>query len=252
MAAGARLPIHLFVSRHSQRDLPLFRSEGASDDELVAPGRRDEDADSFRVRIWQDVFAQCGGTPVYGGRYANVFYPDYRPKPGILAYAAELAQVRDGIGRLVYDARRNDAAAAIFYSPACYAHGMVAMKDDVYYNADDEQNGLFASISTALADLRIGSRFVSYEQVARGELDPQKTKALFLWGAMALSDAEAAAIRRYLDDGGRVIADSEPGLYDEHCHRRAAGPLHDCLPEKGSLARQSRQRQIHPLRRFGF
>jgi hypothetical protein len=191
-----------------------------------------DDPDLLRARIWQDVFAQCGGTPVYGGRYANVFYPDYRPKPGILAYAAELTLIRDGIGRLVLDARRNDAAAAIFYSPACYRARIVAMKDDVYYNAAGEQNGLLASISTALADLRIGSHFVSYEQVARGELDPRTTKVLFLWGAMALSDAEAAAIRRYLDEGGTVIADSEPGLYDEHGHRRHAGPLHDCLPEK--------------------
>jgi hypothetical protein len=197
-----------------------------------------DDPDSLRARIWQDVFAQCGGTPVYGGRYSNVFYPDYRPKPGILAYAEELAQIRDGIGRLVFDARRNDATAAIFYSPACYRARIAAMKDDMYYNAPPKQNGLLASISTALADLRIGSHFVSYDQVARGELDPKTTKALFLWGAMALSDAEAVAIRRYLDAGGIVIADSEPGLYDEHCHRRTVGPLHDWLPEKGSVVRQ--------------
>jgi hypothetical protein len=197
-----------------------------------------DDPDSLRTRIWQDVFAQCGATPVYGGRYSNVFYPDYRPKPGVLAYATELAQVRDGIGRLVMDARRHDTPAAIFYSPACYRARIVAMKDDAYYNAAEEQNGLFGSISTALADLRIGAHFISYEQVARGELDLEKTKALFLWGAMALSDTEAAVIHRYLDEGGIVIADSEPGLYDEHCHRRASSPLHDCLPEKGSIARQ--------------
>jgi hypothetical protein len=197
-----------------------------------------DDPDSLRVRIWQDVFAQRGATPVYGGRAANVFYPDYRPKPGILAYAAELAQIRDGFGRLVLDARYNDAAAAIFYSPACYRARIVAMKDDAHYSATEEQNGLLATISAALTDLRIGSHFISYEQVARGELDPQTTKALFLWGATALSDTEAAAIRRYLDGGGIVIADSEPGLYDEHCHRRPAGPLHDRLPKKGSLSRQ--------------
>ena len=188
------------------------------------------DPDLLRVRLWQDVFAQCGGAPVYGGRNSNVFFPDYRPKPGLLAYVAELATVRDGFGRLVLAARRNDAAAAIFYSPACYRARIAAMKDDGHFHAAVEQNGLLASISAVLADLRIGSRFVSYEQVARGELDPRTTPALFLWGALALSDAEAAAIRRYLAGGGTVVADSEPGLYDEHCHRRAAGALHDCLP----------------------
>src|SRR5208337_3772759 len=91
-----------------------------------------------------------------------------------------------------------------------------------------------ASLSAALGDLRIGSRFVAYEQVARGELEPRTTKVLFLWGALALSPSETSAIRRYLNDGGLVVADSEPGLYDEHCHKRAVGSLHDCLPREGS------------------
>ncbi len=202
------------------------------------------DPDSLRVRLWHNLFAQAGGTLVYGGRYSNVFFPDYRPKPGLLAYAAELAAVRDGIGRLILRVRRSDVdplrgcPAAIFYSPACYRARIVAMRDDEHYTAAAEQNNLLASISTALTDLRIGSHFIAYEQVARGELGPQSTKTLFLWGALALSDAEAAAIRRYLADGGTVVADSEPGLYDEHCHRRAASALHDCLPPKGSVVRQ--------------
>lgn len=53
-----------------------------------------------------------------------------------------------------------------------------------------------------------------------------------------MSDAEAVAIHRYLDEGGIVVADSEPGLYDEHCHRRPAVVLHDCLPEKRTAARR--------------
>ena len=35
-----------------------------------------------------------------------------------------------------------------------------------------------------------------------------------------------------------MIADSEPGLYDEHCHRLPTGPFHDCLPPQGSSTRQ--------------
>ena len=210
-----------------------------------------DDPDACRTRLWRDLFAGCRGTPVYGGRYTNVFFPDYRPKPGIVAYAEELASIRNGFGRLILGARRNDAAAAIFYSPACYRARIVAMKDNEYYRAGDEQNDLLASLSAALGDLQIGSRFVAYEQVARGELDPRTTKVLFLWGALALSPGETAAIRRYLNDGGVVIADSEPGLYDEHCHKRAAGSLHDCLPPEGSDLTERRQGKIHPVPRSG-
>ncbi len=67
---------------------------------------------------------------------------------------------------------------------------------------------------------------------------------------LALSDGEAAAIRRYLVRGGTVIADGEPGLYDEHCHRRATGPLHDCLPiEIRSLSKPAAG---DPRLRFGL
>ena len=47
-------------------------------------------------------------------------------------------------------ARRNDAAAAIFYSPACYRARIVAMKDNAIHSAADEQNYLLASLSAAL------------------------------------------------------------------------------------------------------
>ena len=63
-------------------------------------------------------------------------------------------------------------------------------------------------------------------------------------GALALSSSETAAIRRYLDDGGVVVADSEPGLYDEHCHKRAAGSLHDCLPPKAATSTVGKGRFI--------
>jgi hypothetical protein len=196
-----------------------------------------DDSGSLRVRLWHDVLGQCSGAPVYGGRYSNVFFPDYRPKPGILAYAEELAAVRSGFGRLISGARRNDEQAAIYYSPACYRARIVDMKDVFNAEPAQEENDLLASLSSGLADLRIGSHFISYAQVARGDLDPQRTRALFLWGALSLSDEETAAIRRYLLAGGTVVADCLPGLYDEHCHARAQSPFADCLPpggEKGS------------------
>ena len=187
-----------------------------------------------------DLFAGCGGTPVYGGRYTNFFFPDYRPKPGMTAYSEELATIRNGFGRLILVARRNDSAAAIFYSPACYRARIVAMKDTENNLATYEQNQPARLDFRGVGDLQIGSRFVSYEQIARGEIDPQSTKVLSLWGAHALSSGETAAIRRYLNDGGVVIADSEPGLYDEHCHKRAEGSLHDCLPPHGNDISESR------------
>ncbi len=50
-------------------------------------------------------------------------------------------------------------------------------------------------------------------------------RALILPHAIALSDAEVAAIREFAAGGGKVLADTEPGLFDGHSRRRASAPL---------------------------
>lgn len=196
------------------------------------------DADGIRTRIWRDLLLQRTGTPTYGGRYSNLFFPDYRPKPGALSFFEELAAIRGGYGRLILGAKRDDADVAIFYSPACYRAQIVQTKRNEYYVAAGAYNNSLTSLSGALNDLRIGSHFIAYEQVSRGDLKPEAPKALFLWGALALSEAEAAAIRKYASDGGVVIADQEPGLYDEHCHKLPQGRLHDLFTGTGGPVRE--------------
>ncbi len=50
-------------------------------------------------------------------------------------------------------------------------------------------------------------------------------KVLFLMGASALSDAEAAAIKEFVKNGGTVIADFMPGILDENLTPRRNGAL---------------------------
>ena len=108
------------------------------------------------------------------------------------------------------------------------------MKDNDYYRAADEQNDLLASLSAALwptCGSARGSSPTNRLPAANSNRDHEGPLSV---GRAGLERSETAAIRRYLNDGGVVIADSEPGLYDEHCHKRAAGSLHDCLPREGS------------------
>jgi hypothetical protein len=48
--------------------------------------------------------------------------------------------------------------------------------------------------------------------------------------AIALSAAEAQTIRRFVERGGTVIADREPGLFDRHSRKLPRPLLHDLFP----------------------
>ncbi len=76
-----------------------------------------------------------------------------------------------------------------------------------------------------LAELGVQPQFVSGAMLQAGELAARGIKVLFLPHAIALSDAEVAAIASFGAAGGTVLADTEPGLFDGHGRRRAAPPL---------------------------
>ena len=76
-------------------------------------------------------------------------------------------------------------------------------------------------------------RFLATPQIERGELDHYKV--LILPYSIALSDAEARAIERFLDRGGIVYADDQTGRMDERCHWRKTPLL---AGERKNLFRQ--------------
>jgi hypothetical protein len=75
-----------------------------------------------------------------------------------------------------------------------------------------------------IEDLGLQYRFVSYDQVEEGALLRGGYRSLILPHSISLSQAEANAMRRFVEQGGVLIADGEPGAFDEHS-RRLAKPL---------------------------
>ena len=67
-------------------------------------------------------------------------------------------------------------------------------------------------------------RYVSPEEVRRGKLRSGDYRILMLPHTIAISPNEAKEIGDFVEHGGVVIADGEPGIFDEH-GRRAAEPL---------------------------
>jgi hypothetical protein len=66
-------------------------------------------------------------------------------------------------------------------------------------------------------------------QVTAGALEKEKYRVLILDRTISMSDTEAAAIRRFVEQGGTVIADYLTGILDEHGKGREKGGALDDL-----------------------
>jgi hypothetical protein len=70
-------------------------------------------------------------------------------------------------------------------------------------------------------------RFIAYGQLENGELDDSDLKVLLLPQSIAMSAKECAAIRRFVQQGGTVIADCRTALMDQHGKTLRRGQLDD-------------------------
>jgi catechol 2,3-dioxygenase-like lactoylglutathione lyase family enzyme len=73
-------------------------------------------------------------------------------------------------------------------------------------------------------------RFVTAEQVENGDFARAGYRVLILPHAISLSARAAEEIRNFVKHGGAVLADGEPGLFDEHGRRLKTPALADLFP----------------------
>ncbi len=146
-------------------------------------------------------------------------------------------KIRDGLGALLIGSARHTDPVAILYSPASMRTSwMLDWKDkgDAWSRRDAEAEYEDTPLRSATANyLRrvehagLQPMFVAPQQVETGKLQQAGFRILMLPHAIALSAKEADAIRRFVRQGGMVIADIEPGTYDQHSRRLPKSPLSD-------------------------
>lgn len=131
----------------------------------------------------------------------------------------------EGIGRLLMEAERLDDAVAVHYSmPSVHAAGILGRHD-----RDDVEHGETSFPANRdgwvnlLDDLGLSFRFLAAPQVEAGALAGKRV--FVLPHSTALSERETAAIRRFVEEGGVLLADGATGLFDEHLAWREAAAL---------------------------
>ena len=149
--------------------------------------------------------------------------------------APYFAELRGGLGALLINSRRHTDPIGILYSPASMrvqwlldrrATGEDWIGRDASSEWDDDAiRAATRNFTRLIEHSGLQYRFVSAEEVRRGDLVNGSYRILMLPHTIALSPSEATKIQDFVEQGGTVVADGEPGIFDEHGRRMAKPAL---------------------------
>ena len=161
--------------------------------------------------------------------------PDLRPFPEIAEVLKDTRIVRDGLGDLLMHSTMQQDGVAILYSyPSVFAD---KLEEGASFGGYEEAHSeLISSIRSA----GLQFSYLTDRMLRQDEVDLSKYKILFLPRTEAIGDKEARALRRFVENGGTLVADFRPGLYDDHCKRRPRGVLDDIFGIKRSAGSAAR------------
>lgn len=187
--------------------------------------------------VWWELFHTHQGTIIWDNQEETGTFVDL--KTGQLTLSAEtfrdtFLELRSGLGMLVMQSQRQQAAIAIHYShPSVQAHWLLEnvkkgrqwMVDTVEAYIASRFVAVRNSWTKLIEDLQVQYDFVSSTQLAAGDLNSGKFRIFILPESIALSDAEAEQIRAFTRNGGIVVADFRTALLNQHCRDLGRGQL---------------------------
>jgi hypothetical protein len=154
--------------------------------------------------------------------YNGYLTPSLDPFPAVKELLEDTAVVRKGLGTLLMNCEMHDDGIAMLYSlPSTYiAH----FDGNDTYGLQKRDHGEWHRL---LHGAGLQFRYVTDRMLRLGEFDESRYKVLILPLAFAMNSEEADVIRAFVQNGGTVIADLRPAVYDGHCKPLGQGLLDD-------------------------
>jgi hypothetical protein len=188
---------------------------------------------------WQRLFYGHTGASIFW--HYTVLNPDLTLSEQGKAMGDVFGKLQSGIGRVFMNSRVKEDGVAIHFSMASIrgawiTDGQIRPKVGNVLGTSKNYADLAGRRDAwvkALERQGVQFRFLATPQLEAGDLD--RYKVLILPYSIALSDAEAKAIDRFLERGGIVYADEQTGKMDERCHWRKTPLL---AGERKNLIRQ--------------
>ena len=198
----------------------------------------EHDAKQAGRRLWHLLLNGDRGTIIWcSDDWFDYHSPEFTPKPWVAGMAELFAELQGPTARAIMQARRDRAPIAIHYSqPSVQAAWMIDSRadGDTWPRRFSSYEGVHSSLARVrtswmklIEDLGFQYDFVSSQQIVEGELGKRGYQVLVLPESLAIGDQEAKQIEAFARQGGTVIADFLPGVFDEHCGRRERGALDD-------------------------
>ncbi len=137
--------------------------------------------------------------------YGAAIDGDYTATSNMVYWATSLAELKGGIGKMWLSGTYDSKVSVLYSQPSLFV-AMATVGKAKWQNA-------LNSWWRILSEMKVAFRFLPYECLAKGV--PEGVKVLVLPMSVALSDAERAAVAKFIARGGKVLADAIPGAYDE-------------------------------------
>jgi len=189
-------------------------------------------------RVWRELLRGTRGLIIWDDNHEFVA-DDGSLGPRGRAAAPYLAEIRSGLGALLGASERQLAPIAILYSqPSLHVQWLLDRRpDDGAWvkrssSSEYEDNAIRSATSANLRWLEhqgLQPVFLSAATLSPATLD-RRVRVLILPEMIALSPAAASEIHHFSEAGGAVLAEGEPGTFDEHGRRLAKPLLADLFP----------------------
>ncbi len=164
----------------------------------------------------------------------SCFTPDYSEAlPYFKDMTKEVRALQRGIGKMIINSKPYRSKVAILWSP--YNHfisRLLPFQENCFAERNTSvKGGALSDCLSLLNSIRVRPTFVAPKDVIDGSLEKRGFKALFLPYSKGVSWEEADALKKFVKDGGLLIADNEPGTFNQHGRKLSAPLLSELFPD---------------------
>lgn len=221
-------PAVIMVSTHGfehQPGKPLTEGDHLAQKRAVRP-------------IWWGLFHSHRGALIWDDLLPEYRFVDERTRqltPSAETFADLFNELHNGIGKLFLNSRRLHDGVAIHYSQASMqVHWLLDNVQNargwMLHSGGDRHShftGLRNSWTKLIEDLGFQYELIGRGHIEEGKLDTGRYRVFIMPQSLALSAAEARAIREFVRAGGLLIADYRAASMDEHGRDLGQGQLNN-------------------------
>lgn len=202
---------------------------GRNVDLMIWSNGHGEPPSGIKFSIFDPFFRGATGISIWPARL--LFKPDLRYSTFGQPFVDYYKPIRDGVGRLLIGSHLQRDRVAVLYSQNPMRVAYALDEYDLWQQSNE-------SAMKLLQNIGFDPAWISYDQLAEGKTD--NYKVLLLPASSSLSDAEVAAVKQFVQNGGTVIGAMRTGIADGRGKMQNQGSLDELfgIQRKGTeLAR---------------